>query len=107
MVGIFCFNAMAYLVYILYSEKLNKFYVGFTSDFEVRLEFHLQGDDLSRFTRRATDWKLYLQLACKSKEQAMKVELHIKSMKSSTYIRNLKQYPELVSKLLECFADVT
>ncbi|MCA1920381.1 MAG: GIY-YIG nuclease family protein, partial [Flavobacterium piscis] len=29
-----------YIVYILRSNKLNRFYIGFTSDFDIRLEFH-------------------------------------------------------------------
>jgi len=31
---------MSHFVYILYSEKLDKFYTGETSDFDVRLVFH-------------------------------------------------------------------
>ncbi|MFH7003461.1 GIY-YIG nuclease family protein, partial [Flavobacterium bizetiae] len=28
------------IVYILHSNKLNRFYIGFTSNFDTRLEFH-------------------------------------------------------------------
>ena len=45
-----------HFVYIIYSNDLNKFYVGETSDIEVRIERH--GKDKSKFTGKAKDWKL-------------------------------------------------
>ena len=35
------------------------------------------------------------------KHQAFQIESHIKRMKSSKYIRNLAQYPEMRDKLIE------
>jgi putative endonuclease len=35
---------MTYSVYILNSEKLDRFYIGFTSNLEKRLEFHLNAE---------------------------------------------------------------
>ena len=47
--------------------------------------------------------ELYLVLPCNSREQAQKVERHIKKMKSKTYINNLFKYPEMREKLLKRF----
>ena len=53
-----------------------------------------------KFTHKADDWILYFTLKCKSKEQALAIEKHIKSMKSKTYIQNLVKYPEIKHELL-------
>ena len=85
-------------VYILHSEKLNRFYVGFTTDLAVRMEFHASAES-RKFTAKADDWKLFLTIACESKQQGLKIESHIKRMKSSKYIENMKRYSDLVEKL--------
>ena len=46
------------LVYILYSERLKKFYTGITTDLKQRLEFH-QNAASTKFTHNANDWTLY------------------------------------------------
>jgi putative endonuclease len=46
---------MNYFVYILYSESLDVYYKGFTTNIENRLDSHLLGQ--SDFTSRATDWE--------------------------------------------------
>ena len=85
-------------VYILFSEKLNRNYIGATSNIEQRLEFHLSSKD--KFTSIAKDWKLIHKIECKSKKQALDIEKHIKKMKSIVYISNLTKYPEMSQKIL-------
>ena len=87
-------------VYILYSDKLNRFYIGYTSDFETRLEFH-KNAELHKFTANADDWKVFLKIICKNKTQGLNIEKHIKKMKSKTYIENLVKYPDIILKLKE------
>ncbi len=87
-----------YCSYILFSEKLNRFYTGSTADFDERMEFH-DTSDARKFTSKATDWTLFDKIECDSKTQALSIEKHIKSMKSKIYIRNLKQFPEMKEKL--------
>lgn len=53
----------------------------------------------NKFTGKADDWLLYLKFTCKCKNQALKIERHIKRMKSKVYIQNLIQYPEIIEKL--------
>jgi putative endonuclease len=90
-----------YNVYILYSIHLSRFYIGETSDFENRLEQHNSNFYDSAYTKKANDWKKFLLIECESKSQALKIEKHIKNMKSVTYLKNLKKYPEMVLKLKE------
>lgn len=86
-------------VYILFSENLNRFYIGYTSNLELRLEFHLNDTQTRKFTYKAEDWKLFHQIWCKTKHQALAIEKHIKAMKSRTNIMNLKKCPEMIVKL--------
>lgn len=88
------------VVYIIFSVKLNRFYIGFTSDFDTRMEFHKNAES-HKFTANADDWKLFLKIECTSKTQGLAIEKHIKKMKSKTYIENLIKYPDITSKLKE------
>jgi putative endonuclease len=92
---------MTHFCYIIHSSKLDKFYIGETNDFSKRLQMHNIG--FSPFTSRANDWRLHLIITCDDKAMALKIEAHIKSMKSRKYIENLTRYPEMVSKLLDKF----
>ncbi len=99
----FLFYAM-YTVYVLFSEKLNRFYIGATSDFGTRWHYHQHAEN-HKFTHKASDWTLFLSIECATKTQAFAVEKHIKAMKSKTYIQNLKKYPEMTQKLLQKYGD--
>ena len=94
---------MRHYCYIIYSKSLNRFYIGETSDFEQRLSFHNLG--FSRFTSKAKDWELFLLIECRDEVMASAIEKHIKSMKSSKYIRNLVKHPEIVTKLKVRFSS--
>lgn len=95
-----------YCVYILHSTKLNRFYIGYTSDFETRLEFHKQAAS-RKFTAKSDDWTVFLEIPCDSKTQGLNIEKHIKKMKSKIYIENLIKYPEMSLKLLEKYNEAT
>jgi putative endonuclease len=56
------------LVYILHSTKLNRFYIGYTSDFDVRLDYHLNSNESRKFTHNASDWITFLKIECQSKK---------------------------------------
>jgi putative endonuclease len=90
-------------VYILHSSKLNKYYIGFTTESpEGRLEKHLNKfyEEPKTFTKKADDWILVWCLKCSTIEQGRAIERHIKNMKSSKYIQNLIGFPEMGQKLL-------
>src|SRR3546814_6411976 len=95
------FRSFMNYCYILFSNKLNRFYTGAShNDLNERI---LKHNDHSygnhRFTAKANDWELFLSIECESFAEARRIELHIKKMKSSNYIRNLKKYQEIIEKL--------
>ncbi len=87
--------------YIIYSEKLNRFYIGVTqADLVERISKHNDGSyGDHRFTSKASDWELFLFIEASTLSKVLAIEKHIKKMKSSVYIENLLKYPELAEKL--------
>jgi putative endonuclease len=55
----------------------------------------------NKFTSKASDWIVYYTIRCSSYGQAVRIEKHIKRMKSRRYLQNLSRYPEMVLKLLD------
>ncbi len=102
--GFFGFMIMIPCVYILQSKQLNRFYIGYSSNIGLRLEFH-KHPDTRKFTSNAKDWILYYKIDCTTKSQALAIEAHIKRMKSKVYIDNLIKHPEITTKLLEKYRD--
>jgi putative endonuclease len=92
--------------YILFSEKLNQHYVGACHDNLIsRIAKHnSRAYGNHRFTAKSDDWKLIKTIDCDSFSQARSIELHIKRMKSSTYIKNIIAYPEMILKLKEKYS---
>ncbi|WP_084426805.1 GIY-YIG nuclease family protein [Aequorivita capsosiphonis] len=88
--------------YILYSQKLDSFYIGAChEDLSIRIINHNNGRyGRHRFTSRASDWVLFLQFEVGSYAHAIRLERKIKSMKSRKYIMNLSKYPELREKII-------
>jgi len=86
--------------YILYSQSSNSFYIGATSDeVEFRLEKQLKKHYGSSYCASKNDWQIFLQIHCQSMHQALKIEKHIKNMKSKKYINDLKTYPDIIERL--------
>jgi len=88
-----------YYVYVLYSEKLERFYTGSTHNVALRLERHNSDYYDDKWTAKGKPWGLFLEVECGSRSQAESIERHIKRMKSKQYIRNLAKYPEITEKL--------
>ena len=92
--------------YIIYSQHADKFYIGFTQEnVESRIARHNDATYGTHYTSYTNDWKVFLVISCVSVGQAMKIEKHIKKMKSRTYIQNLKAFPEISEKLKKKFPD--
>lgn len=87
--------------YILYSVKLDKYYIGASQDeLQKRIDNHNTGFYGSKtFISNANDWVLYLKIETQDYAHAIRIERKIKSMKSRVYIENLKKYSELVEKV--------
>ena len=74
--------------YILYSETLDKFYIGHTCEnLDERLRKHLSNH--KGFTAKIKDWKIVYFEILENKSLAYKRELEIKSWKSKTKIKKL------------------
>jgi putative endonuclease len=85
-------------VYVLYSTKLDRFYIGSCKEFQFRFEQHLN-KVYAGFTTNADDWQLFLLVEDLSYSKARALERHIKKMKSRVYLQNLAKYPEMIIKL--------
>jgi putative endonuclease len=76
-----------YYVYIIYSEKIHKKYIGSTSDLKERIKRH----NLSRsaYTKKGIPWKLVYYEAFLSKATALKEEKFLKSGKGRDRLKYL------------------
>jgi putative endonuclease len=87
-------------VYILYSNRINRFYIGSCLNLDERLEEHKNKVFPTSYTSITDDWELFLSFENLEYNHTRAIELRIKKMKSSKYIRNLKLHEELRNKLL-------
>jgi len=74
-------------VYIIFSEKMNKYYVGACKDLQRRLYEHNIGH--SKFTSTGIPWKLMYQEEFIDLPAAKKREMEIKKKKSRKCIEDL------------------
>ena len=77
-----------YKVYILYSIKFNKIYIGYTSNLEQRLLSH---NELGKkgWTIKFRPWTLIHQEEYQTKEEALLREKNLKSGQGREWIRKL------------------
>ena len=73
-----------YYVYILYSQKLNRYYIGSAEDVVKRLQRHNAGYVTA--TRYGLPWELKYTESFASRSEALKRELEIKRKKSRVYV---------------------
>ena len=90
-----------YSVYILYSVSADRYYIGQTEDLEKRLIEHNQHVFKDSFTLIVKDMEIIHEYPCVYREQALKIEYHIKKAKKRLYLENLRKYPEISLRLLE------
>ena len=74
-------------VYIIYSEKIDRYYTGVTDDLIWRLERHNQG--WGRYTKRGLPWKVVYTEGFESKSGALKRESEINNQKSRRHIEKI------------------
>jgi putative endonuclease len=77
-----------YTVYVLYSIRFDKIYIGYTTDLEDRFKSH---NELATkgWTIRFRPWSILHTENFDSKSDAMKRELQLKSAAGRAYIRGL------------------
>jgi putative endonuclease len=92
-----------FVVYIIYSKKLNRYYIGTTDDFERRYAEHNSHHFSDSFTSKVIPCDKFLVIGSLTSDQAYKIETHIKRMKSKTYISNLIKYPKIILRLKQMY----
>jgi putative endonuclease len=78
-----------YYVYILYSEKCDRFYIGYSENIEARLERHNQG--MVTATRNCKPYCIKASKAFPTDIDARREELRLKKQKSRKYLEWLIQ----------------
>ena len=76
-----------FAVYIIQSGKTRKYYVGYTSDIEHRLEYHNRGKNKS--TKSGIPWRLVGKEYFRTKKEAWLRERLIKSYKGGGAFKKL------------------
>jgi putative endonuclease len=76
-----------YYLYILYSQKIDRYYIGFTADIKNRLTKH--NNNSSGFTNKGKPWVLVYYETYETKQQAMAREKQLKSWKNRERIEAL------------------
>src|SRR6266853_4209627 len=82
-----CFRTflfMGFVVYIIYSQKVDRYYIGYTEDTDNRLIQHNGGESV--FTAKANDWKIVYKEVFLTRQEAQRRERIIKARKSRKYI---------------------
>jgi putative endonuclease len=66
-----------FYIYVLWSTKINKRYIGSTQDVKKRLKEHNRGSN--KFTKGGKPWKVVYTEAYDTKSKALKREIFLKS----------------------------
>jgi len=74
-----------YFVYILYSDKIDKYYTGSTNELETRLKHHNGGHTVSTKSG-SPNWRIVYTETLPGRTAALKREKEIKNKKSRKYI---------------------
>ena len=83
---------MNYFVYILFSEKLNQFYKGSTSDIQLRIQRHNAGLELH--TSKGIPWRLVWSTEKETKSEAYRLALKLKNLSVNRMCLFILKYSE-------------
>ncbi|CAN0382056.1 unnamed protein product, partial [Ectocarpus sp. 4 AP-2014] len=86
---------------IIYSESINKYYVGESPDVLLRLNQHNNHHFKMNFTKAANDWIVKLNFECDSRDNAVYLEKFIKRMKSRKFIEKVIRNPGILQDILD------
>jgi putative endonuclease len=81
-----------FYVYILHSQKLQRYYVGSTENIDIRLHQHNAGK--SKSTRAGISWALIHSETFASRSEAVQCEKKIKARGIARYLSDIKKQPE-------------
>ena len=74
------------IVYILYSDKRSRYYVGQTTDIVKRLKRHNSG--FVKSTKSGFPWSLIQSIEVENRSEALKLELKIKKRGAKRYLQD-------------------
>lgn len=77
-----------YVVYILFSSSLNKYYVGSTMHLSIRIDEHNRGK--SPFTKKGIPWTLIHHIECDNHIASVQLENKIKKRGIGRYLDDIK-----------------
>jgi putative endonuclease len=75
---------MGFYLYILFSTKLNKYYIGQTNDIKDRLRRHNAG--LETYTSKGIPWEVKYYQKVDTRSESMRLEKKVKNLKSKSRI---------------------
>ncbi|RYF68511.1 MAG: GIY-YIG nuclease family protein [Cytophagaceae bacterium] len=78
---------MNYVVYLIYSDSLQKFYIGQTVHLALRLEEHNRGK--GNFTAKGHPWRLIASFEFESRAEAVQCELKVKGRGAKRYLQDI------------------
>ena len=78
-----------YYVYILWSEKLHRFYVGSTNDLHDRYYRHNGGQE--KYTSKGVPWILKWNCTFSTRAEAFRLEQKIKSRGIKRFLENIEK----------------
>ena len=90
-------------VYILFSARLDRYYIGSCRNLHERLAEHGSKKYAGSYTAKTNDWVLHLSIDRLNYKEARGMEKYIKSMKSRIYIERLKSEPKYLERLKQKF----
>ena len=85
-----------YFIYIIYSKKIDRYYVGTTDDVEKRLDEHNSGFYNGAYTAKGVPWELRLSFECESSQKAYGLEKFLKKMKSRVFLEKVIVDPDIL-----------
>ncbi|MEM6801136.1 MAG: GIY-YIG nuclease family protein [Bacteroidota bacterium] len=96
---------MTFYIYILYSARSDRYYVGHTHDLEARLQDHNHGDrpeQSKKFTFKHRPWIIVASFAvADNRSDALRVEKFIKKQKSRAFLQKLIKAQDEQEKLAQ------
>ena len=79
---------MNHHLYILYSSRINKYYIGYTTNPSRRLEEHNSSKN-KNWTRRGQPWELKFSKPYETERAAKKAEVKLKKLKNRKVIEQI------------------
>ncbi|MFC2151156.1 GIY-YIG nuclease family protein [Bacteroidota bacterium] len=84
-----------FYVYILYSEKLSKYYIGQTNNLVERIKRHNSGK--GNYTSKGVPWKMVWNGSKETRPEALKLEKKLKNLSQKRIQEFIKKYSSEVS----------